>query len=135
MDGLDDVSVVARAVDVLVHAAPLGMVDGVDPVLDLHDDAAVLGDGARELRVVLETLRPLERRLAVLEVAGVELEGVGIGVEVDLDAGPRRVERGDRAGDAPVVGLELIAVREVAVVLRGGNTNGLARHLTHQGLV
>lgn len=30
--------------DLVLLALPLGLVDGIDPVLDFHDDAAVLGD-------------------------------------------------------------------------------------------
>lgn len=58
--GLEDVGVVARAEDLALVALPLGLVDGVDPVLDLHDDAAVLLDGAWAGGDVEETLGLLE---------------------------------------------------------------------------
>lgn len=67
--GLEDVGVASGAEDLLGLALPLGVVDGVDPVLDLHDEAAVLGDCAGEVLVVEETLRRLERHRAVLAVA------------------------------------------------------------------
>lgn len=50
---LEDVRVVTGAEDLLLLALPLGVVDGVNPVLDLHDDAAVLLDDARAALVPL----------------------------------------------------------------------------------
>lgn len=60
VSGLENVCVVARAEDLALVALPLGLVDGVDPVLDLHDDAAVLLDGAWAGGDVEETLGLLE---------------------------------------------------------------------------
>lgn len=41
--------------DLLLLALPLGLIDGIDPVLDLHDDTTVL------LHVAGKTLRTLGR--------------------------------------------------------------------------
>ena len=50
---LEHVGFVARTEDLLLLALPLGVVDGVDPVLDLHDEAAVLFDDAGTALVTL----------------------------------------------------------------------------------
>lgn len=113
---LEDVRVVAGAVNLALAAHPLRVIDAVNVVLDLHDNAAVLGDGAGEVLVVLEALRLLERDAAVHAVAAVDLEGLLVGEDVDLDAGPRGGEDGDGALGAPVVGAEVLAVNEIAVV-------------------
>jgi len=57
---LEHVWPIARPEDVALLALPLGLVDGVDPVLDLHDDAAVLLHGARAGGDVEEALGLLE---------------------------------------------------------------------------
>lgn len=113
--GLEDVGVAAGAEDLLVLAPPLGMVDGVDPVLDLHHQAAVFRDRAREVRVVVQALRLLERQRAVLPVARVHLERLLVRVHLDLDARPRGLQTCDEVLlVAPVVGL--LAVDEPAVI-------------------
>lgn len=50
---LQHVWLVARAEDLLLLTLPLWVVDGVDPVLDLHDEAAVLLDDAGTALVAL----------------------------------------------------------------------------------
>lgn len=115
--GLKDVGVAAGAEDLLGLALPLGVVDGVDPVLDLHDDAAVLGDGAREIRVVVQALARLERHRRVLSVARVHLERLLVRVHVHLDPRPRRLQpRHEAALRAPVVRAFLPAVDDPAGV-------------------
>lgn len=114
---LKHVRVAPGAEDLLALALPLGVVDGVDPVLDLHDEAAVLGDGAGEVGVVEEALRRLERHRRVLPVARVQLVRVLVRIHVELDAGPRRVQARDEAAvGAPVVGAVLAAVDGIARV-------------------
>jgi hypothetical protein len=62
----------------------------------------------------MEALRGFERESPVLAVAGVDLEGVLVAVDVECDAGPGAVESCDPGlgWGAPVVG----AVDEVGVV-------------------
>lgn len=55
VSSLEHIRRIAGAEDVALLALPLGLVDGVDPVLNLHDDAAVLLDDTRA--VGLSTLR------------------------------------------------------------------------------
>lgn len=86
--GLHDVRVVAGAKDLLLLTSPAGLVDGINVVLDLEHDAAVLGNGAREVRVIVNALGLLERHGTVLAAARVHLEGLLVGVDVELDAGP-----------------------------------------------
>jgi hypothetical protein len=50
---LQSVSRVIRSEDVLLLALPFRVVDSIDPVLDLHDDAAVLFDDAGAALVAL----------------------------------------------------------------------------------
>lgn len=115
--GLEDVRVAAGAEDLLALALPLGVVDGVDPVLDLHDEAPVLRDRAREVLVVEQALRRLERHRAVLPVARVHLEGLLVRVHVHLDARPLRLQAGDEAAlGAPVVRAVLASVDDPASV-------------------
>jgi hypothetical protein len=53
---LKDVWVVSRAEDLLLLALPFGVVDGVDPVLDFHDEAAVFLNYTRAALVALSGL-------------------------------------------------------------------------------
>lgn len=85
---LENVRVIPRSKDLLLLPHPLRVVDAVNVILRLKNDAAVLGDRAREVLVVVDTLGGLERHGAVLEAAAVHLEGVLVGVDVDFDAGP-----------------------------------------------
>jgi hypothetical protein len=55
---LERVSWARRTKDLLLLAPPFGVVDGVDPVLNLHDDAAVLLD---EATAAFSTLGRLDR--------------------------------------------------------------------------
>ena len=64
------------------------MVNPIDPVLHLQHNTPVPRDNAREVRLVEEALALLERQAAVLLRAAVQLEGVLVGVDVELDAGP-----------------------------------------------
>jgi len=57
--GLECVSSAGGTEDLLLLAPPFGVVDGIDPVLNLHDDAAVLGDVAA---ASLSTLGRLDRQ-------------------------------------------------------------------------
>jgi hypothetical protein len=112
---LQDVGVAAGPEDLLVLASPFRVVDGVDPIFHLHHETAVFGDRAREVGVVVETLRLLERQRAVLAVAGVHLERVLVGVDLDLDAGPGGLKTCyEVALVAPVVGL--LTIDEPAIV-------------------
>jgi hypothetical protein len=114
--GLEDVGTISRAEDLLLLAAPGGVVDAVNVVLDLEDNAAVLGDDAGEVLVVLDALGLLEGEGAVLLGAAVDLEGVLVGEDVDADAGPGGGEGGDGAEGAPVEGAVGVAVDDEAVV-------------------
>lgn len=87
--GLQHVRVTTRCEDLLIVTAPLGLVDGINVVLDLHDDAAVLSDSSREVGVVEETLVLLDSKSAILAIARVDLEGILVRVDVELDARPR----------------------------------------------
>ena len=69
VDGIEHVWLITRTIDLL--AAPLGVVDAVNPVFHLHNNTSVLGNGAGELGVVKETLGLLEGHSAVLAVARV----------------------------------------------------------------
>lgn len=112
---LQHVGVVTGPEDLLLATLPLGLVDGVDPVLDLHDQAPVLGDRPREVGIVKQALRLLQRHRPVLAVAAVELVGLLVAVDVELDARPRGLQTRDEAAvGAPVVGPVLLAVDEVA---------------------
>ena len=51
--GLENIRLIARTKDLLLLALPLGVVDAVDPVLDLQDDAAVLLNDAGATFVAL----------------------------------------------------------------------------------
>lgn len=79
----------------LIPPSPLRLIDGVDPVLDLEHDAAVLGDSPGEIGVVVKTLRLLERERAVLPVARVHLKRLLVRVDVELDSRPRRLQPRD----------------------------------------
>lgn len=116
---LEDVRIVAGPKDLAAAAHPLGVVDAVNVVLDLHDDAAVLGDDAGKVLAVLEALRLLDGDAAVHAVAAVDLKGLLVGKDVNRDAGPLGAEAGDGAFGAPVVRAEVVAVDEEAIVCPG----------------
>lgn len=101
---LEHVWIPARTEDLLGSPHPLRVVDAVNVVLDLEHHAPVLGDRSGEVLVVIDALRLLEGQRAVLPAAAVDLEGVLVGVDVDLDAGPSGGDGGDGAVRAPVVG-------------------------------
>lgn len=101
VSGPERIRSVGGSVDLL--PAPGRVVDAVDVILGLENDAAVLGNGAREVLVVEDALRLLERQNAAGTVAAVHLEGGLIGVHVDPDTGPLRGDGEDRAVGAPVV--------------------------------
>lgn len=112
---LQHIRVITRSINLLLATLPLWLVDGVNPVLDLHHQAPVLGNRPREVRVVKQTLRLLERHRPVLAVAAVELVGLLIAVDVQLDAGPGGLQARDEAAvSAPVVRPVLLAVDEIA---------------------
>lgn len=85
--GLQHVGITTGLVNLLAAPHPLRMVDTINVVLDLEHDAAVPGNGTGEL-AALDALGLLERHGAVLAAARVHLEGVLVGVHVELDAGP-----------------------------------------------
>jgi len=66
VSSLEHVRRIAGAEDVALLALPLGLVDGVDPVLDLHDNAAVLLNHTRAVGLVEQTLGLLESEGTVL---------------------------------------------------------------------
>lgn len=92
------------------------MVDSVNVVLNLKNNTSVLGNSSGEVLVILKTLGALEREVTLLLCAAVELEGILVRVDVDLDTGPRRGECSDGTLGAPVVVAELATVDSVAVV-------------------
>ena len=116
---LEHVRPVAGAEDLAAGAAPGRVVDAVDPVLDLHDDAAVLLRDAGAGGVVEEALGFLEGEGAVEAIAAVDLEGFLLGVDVELDTREGRGEGGD-GGLAPVVGALGVTVEDVAGVVAEG---------------
>lgn len=90
------------------------MVDAIDPVLNLHNNASIVLHNAG---TALEPLRRLESQQAHHHGAAVDLEGILVGEDVDLDAGEVARERGDGAAGAPVVGAVLGAVDQPGVVV------------------
>lgn len=86
------------------------MVDTINVVLNLKNDTSVLGDCSREVLVILETLSALQREVTLLLRAAVELEGILVGVNVDLDARPCGRQTSNGTFGAPVVVTELATV-------------------------
>lgn len=60
VNGLQDIWVVARAEDLLLASLPLWLVDGVNPVLDFHDDTAIVSNGTGTAGIVEEALGLLD---------------------------------------------------------------------------
>lgn len=113
--GLQHVRIITRPKDLLLLPPPLGLVDSIDPILDLEYHAAILRDRARPVRgVVEEALRRLQRHRSVLPTTRVHLEGVLVCPDVELDAGPGGAQARDGDTGAPVVGGD--AVGQVACV-------------------
>lgn len=130
---LKSVSRVIGTEDLPLLALPLRLVDSINVVLDLHDNAAVLLDGAA---TAVKTLGRLDRKRACLHIstfssqylrikltilanAAVHLESLLIGVDINLDTRPRAEKRGNRTRFAPVEGTILVTVDGVAVVVAG----------------
>lgn len=90
------------------------MVDAIDPVLDLHNNASIVFNNAG---TTLEPLGRLESQQAHHHGAAVDLEGILVGEDVDLDAREVTRERGDGATGAPVVRSVLGAVDQPRVVV------------------
>jgi hypothetical protein len=56
VSSLENVWVVSRTEDVSLLSLPLGLVDGINPVLNLHHHAAILLDNTRLVSLVEEAL-------------------------------------------------------------------------------
>lgn len=91
VSGKVDDRAIVRASNLVLAAAPLRVVDTINPVLGLEDDAAVLLDvgraGISTLGLVSLGLRVLGRNGAVLAVAGVDLHGGLVGGNLHGDTG------------------------------------------------
>ena len=112
--GVQDVRTILGTPDLLAVTSPLRVVDSVNPILDLHDEAAVLGDGTGELLVVVQTLSLLQSHGTVLTVARVELEGILVGKDIQSDTGPFGGKGSNGAFGLPVVVAEAATVSDVA---------------------
>ena len=82
----ESVRIVSRSKDLLLGPPPRWVIDAVNVVLGLEHDAAVLGDGAREVLVVEDALRLLEGQNTAGGAARVHLERILVTVHVDGDA-------------------------------------------------
>lgn len=100
----------------LLVPAPGWIVDAVDVVLDLEDNASVLGNDAGEVFFVEEALGALEGQSAILLRAAVDLESILVGEYIDADARPVRPQGRNGAVGAPVVRGLGAAVDDEAVV-------------------
>jgi hypothetical protein len=123
-------------------ALPLGLVDRIDPVLDFHDNTAVLLyessttrntlsglDG--ECSCVLLVTNQIDRilSLTILARTAVHLESLLVRVDVELDAGPRTGKRCDGSSLMPVVRAILSTVDQVAVVVTCAIKTAVAKEL------
>ena len=68
------------------------MIDPINIILDLHNHTSILLDDSRSILDVEKSLCGFEGYGAVLAAAGVYLEGVLVGEDVDGDSGPGRGE-------------------------------------------
>jgi hypothetical protein len=114
--GLKNIRVATWLIELLLKSLPLRVVDAVNVVLNFNDHASVLGDDSGEVLVVLETLGLLERHGTLLLSAAVELEGILISVDVELDTRPGGGDSGHGTLGSPVIVAELAAVDAVASV-------------------
>ena len=74
------------------------MIDPINIILDLHNHTSILLDDSRSILDVEKALCGFEGYGAVLAAAGVYLEGVLVGEDVDGDAGPGGGEGGYGGG-------------------------------------
>lgn len=116
---LQNIRIIPGAINLLLAPPPLGLINSINPILDLHNNATVLGNRSRSIRHIEQSLRALERHAPILPSAAIDLECVLIGEDVDLDTGPGAAEASDGALLAPVVGPVLGAVGEVAGIVAG----------------
>lgn len=114
--GLKNIGVATRLIQLLLKSLPLRVVDAVDVVLNLNDHASVLGDNSGKVLVILKTLGLLEGHGALLLSTAVELEGVLISVDVELNARPGGGDSGHGALGSPVKVTKLATVDAVAGV-------------------
>jgi hypothetical protein len=116
ISSLENVRITTRLKELLLITHPLRVVDTINVVLHLKNNTSILGDGSREVLVILKPLSALQREVTLLLGAAIELEGILVGINVDLDTGPGRGETGHGTLGAPVIVAELAAVDGVAVV-------------------
>jgi hypothetical protein len=116
---LQNIRVIPRAINLLLAPPPLGLINGINPILDLHNNASILGNCSRSIRHIVQTLRALERHTPVLPTAAIDLERVLVREHVDLDTGPVTAKSSHGTLLAPVVRPLLVAVGEVAGIVAG----------------
>lgn len=81
-----------RSENLLILPPPFRMIDPINIILDLHNHTSILLDDSRSILDVEKSLCGFEGYGAVLAAAGVYLEGVLVGEDVDGDSGPGRGE-------------------------------------------
>lgn len=122
------VGVVARAIDLSLVSLPFWLVDGVDPVLNLHNEAPVLLNYTRSASIIEKSLSLLQSKgtltlgldvktlgsgkdkFTVHSVAGVKLESLLISEDVNLNSAPRASKCCNGTLLSPVVRSELVPI-------------------------
>lgn len=142
-----NIRVVTRAKDLPLIPLPLRLIDSINPVLDLHDDTAVLLNHTRVTGLVEETLGLLQResackeksaraepkvqtvRLTILATTRVNLESLLVGPNVNLNSSERTGKCGDRPLFSPVIWSILIAVDQVASIVTSAVSTAVTKGL------
>jgi len=80
-------------------------------------------------RVIEETLRVLQRHGTVHAAAAVDLEGVLVGEDVNLDAAEVAAQRRDRTPLAPIVVASGVAIDEEASIVASASGAAIAKEI------
>jgi len=110
---LQHIRISAGLKNLLTLPSPLRLIDRIDIILDFQNHATILLDRSWAIGDIEESLCRFERHGSVLPPAGVDLEGLLVGVNFELDPGPGGADACDEGG-TPVEGLW--AVGQVAGV-------------------
>ena len=106
--------IITRAKDLLLVTTPLWLVDTINIILDLQHYTSVLLDKSRPVFNTMKTLRALQSHRSVLSAARVDLEGILVRVDVELNTTPRASQSSHGALVTPVVGsLAVVDVRSI----------------------
>jgi len=134
--------------DLLLVPPPRGLIDGIDPVLNLHHNASILGHQSttalctlgRLVRdractcISISSMESSQLQHTILAGTAVHLESLLIRVDIQLDARPLARQGSDGSRVDPVEDFTLVTIDNVAVVVTSAVGTAVAKQLGRTGV-